>query len=783
MASVSIDSSLFDKVVSAYSERTNTQNGSKNIIPQLAAEFGISSAKVRKILFSEELLSNEQSVMVRKLYFEGKSIQEIIAITGLKKSSVNIYIPYSKGVYKDESTEDSIENLRVKKYRANKNVKTSLPCEKTETYELENHVVFYSANDLACGFHIEAVKRCMLEQKEICNLVDAIHVYNCHLYIVNKVYGRNWTSQEIEQIEKNSSLARNAVGMYLKNHPDLILDEFDSLEYDYKESVFSMADLFGVYKKWNSAIFKEKLSESMVRVSVMHEHIVNFFSPEICEYLSEHTDLAIDLIIQKNSINDCRHVEIFLPKDFGRKNQGIIIRSYLESHKSDIGILQSILKLPKDCVEISAEVQAKAQMQLDELSKKFFEENESHLFHFDMGVAFKKASEISGKALASSHVIEYSIEELDKRSNDVVGILYTFWTVFGFLDIQSGQIHLAKRNKYFTFADSLFSSKIKDGYNMDMMQSSIFSLTLMTLALYYDYLKAKGISLEYCLGTGFSLCLSEEFGINGFDFCLPEFNRTYYDSCTAIVPRLEYLFKGVFLICSGRQIDKYSMMEVPSVSFKLLKSLLGSKYAYVTDDKNKSVIVQSLLNILFSDQHIFYVEKIRKEGCKVKSNFELFNNYEISKAEIPDWDNTKLKYLFDHGCIVEFNNCIRLTKIAAALRELWVRDCISLHRTPTEPRVIRFLLSEGWLKTGDSLLSDPENKLLSYLYSNRDFSDALGIRNVYAHADNYGLSEDQHKMNYMLFLYMVIVLELKTLEDLGFYKEMKVNREKEENDE
>ena len=67
----------------------------------LAEVFHISSSKIRKILVGEGVYENKNSAIVGKLRAEGKSVDEIIKITGLSKSSVNNYLAYEKGMYKN----------------------------------------------------------------------------------------------------------------------------------------------------------------------------------------------------------------------------------------------------------------------------------------------------------------------------------------------------------------------------------------------------------------------------------------------------------------------------------------------------------------------------------------------------------------------------------------------------------------------------------------------------------------------------------------------------------
>ena len=55
--------------------------------------------KMRKLLITAGVYSTDISRIIGELHAEGKSASEIQAITGLKKSSINGYLPYSKIMY------------------------------------------------------------------------------------------------------------------------------------------------------------------------------------------------------------------------------------------------------------------------------------------------------------------------------------------------------------------------------------------------------------------------------------------------------------------------------------------------------------------------------------------------------------------------------------------------------------------------------------------------------------------------------------------------------------
>ena len=78
-------------------------------------EFGISIPKARKLLITAKVYTTEQSRRVAVLAVQGKSIEEIAKLTGLKRSSVSSYLPYQKLPYNMKETSRHAEDS--KRYR------------------------------------------------------------------------------------------------------------------------------------------------------------------------------------------------------------------------------------------------------------------------------------------------------------------------------------------------------------------------------------------------------------------------------------------------------------------------------------------------------------------------------------------------------------------------------------------------------------------------------------------------------------------------------------------
>ncbi len=69
--------------------------------------------KIRNLLITAGAFNNEISDVVKRLFSEGRTVVEIQQITGLSRSSVNGYLPYTKAVYKPEELSANAERIQV----------------------------------------------------------------------------------------------------------------------------------------------------------------------------------------------------------------------------------------------------------------------------------------------------------------------------------------------------------------------------------------------------------------------------------------------------------------------------------------------------------------------------------------------------------------------------------------------------------------------------------------------------------------------------------------------
>lgn len=107
-----IQNDFFQEVTECYKESPKVS------LREVAAEFDITLLKVRKILITVGEYATDISEQVQDLRLQGKTIPEIMEITGLCRASVHSYLPYKKGIY--NAKEASLDAERCKKYRQRK---------------------------------------------------------------------------------------------------------------------------------------------------------------------------------------------------------------------------------------------------------------------------------------------------------------------------------------------------------------------------------------------------------------------------------------------------------------------------------------------------------------------------------------------------------------------------------------------------------------------------------------------------------------------------------------
>ena len=114
---------LLEKAVDLFGEPFDDRKERSEDAPsirEVANAMETTPLKIRKILITTGYYSTELSRKVQSLREQGCSIQQIMKQTGLKRASVNAYLPYSRGSY--NLSEPTLYAEQGKAYRKRKSV-------------------------------------------------------------------------------------------------------------------------------------------------------------------------------------------------------------------------------------------------------------------------------------------------------------------------------------------------------------------------------------------------------------------------------------------------------------------------------------------------------------------------------------------------------------------------------------------------------------------------------------------------------------------------------------
>ena len=90
---------FMDAIAAAFGSYDNRDDDTAPGLNAVAAEFGITSLKARKLLITAGVYSTALSRQIAELAAAGYKIEQIMKETGLGRASVHSYLPYTKIPY------------------------------------------------------------------------------------------------------------------------------------------------------------------------------------------------------------------------------------------------------------------------------------------------------------------------------------------------------------------------------------------------------------------------------------------------------------------------------------------------------------------------------------------------------------------------------------------------------------------------------------------------------------------------------------------------------------
>ena len=190
---------------------------SANSLRQISEQFSITLMKTRKILITAGVYHTELSEQVISLRENGKNISEIMQETGLSKSSVHSYLPYTKMIYNVD--ELSLYAERCRMYRRRKQAVEQLQiCKGTSLEYMEKYL--WSTIEIFSGYSFTTVTGLRFR------------------YVIN--------GNEIQINQKRKSVTRSSVKVALK----VTLEKNGNISGPKKLGVFGGSYLYPIFLRF-----------------------------------------------------------------------------------------------------------------------------------------------------------------------------------------------------------------------------------------------------------------------------------------------------------------------------------------------------------------------------------------------------------------------------------------------------------------------------------------------------------------------------------------------------
>ena len=341
-------------------------------------------------------------------------------------------------------------------------------------------------------------------------------------------------------------------------------------------------------------------------------------------------------------------------------------------------------------------------------------------------------------------------------------ILNNFIYVFDFVDSQGILTMPARAHEETALVESLGIHVLNEYRTSNAFYMRNAAALLKTIA-YARYLKQHDARLESAIEWVFNRYFEEEFGIKGFSLSLPAEEASWLEKCKSIGPEIERVIKAYGVLAKRGVIDDAFFPFETVKFFKEYPSLNGSKYA-IAGKK----LEECGFN-LFSDQSLLaYIEdKDTKEHCF----FDLLMRHAVSRANYLVNLHPIIDQLLDESFIEEDDQTgmLRPTLLSDIMKRVWDTGAITLkHCSNDIKEQIGILVDRGILAYCDALFTPDEAAYLNYVFNDALFSNSLGLRNRYDHANSAITDPNSGAMrdDYYRLLTTLIAITIKINEEL-----------------
>ncbi|MGN4472957.1 hypothetical protein ACTFQ8_11365 [Bacillus cereus group sp. MYBK40-2] len=634
-------------------------------------------------------------------------------------------------------------------------------------------VKFYSATNLAASHYLSKAEDLILNFKEdqTHTTNDILELYNCTLYIENKIFFTQWSGEHKEKLKRICKSIKGYVARYFSSINKITIESLvEALHWQYKEDFLKLFTQYQLKDRIDENTFSTLLSKKL------------FSMTQVCQQpqLVENYAMVVKLFLLGNSSNmellfdkyviDSKTTKkhLYFPKSLTKDELNVLISSYIDSPEASTNYLQLIINNhnTRD-FSVTDEHRLKAKKRKEHIEEKLFKNSAGVSATYKV-VLQKDAPKLVEQKLDNLRLERVYNQTYLEQELDFETILNNFIWLFEFIDSNGRIKFVSSPSTKTSFLDRIQLKANRD-YPVNIAFKITETLTDDSLALYYPMLKKQNVRLEDVLEWFFNTYLKEDFAVSDYVFTAPSEGSSYKEKCRDILPEIEYTLQQ-FKSYVDYGLINHEMLSLSSsgITFGQVPSLINNKYIYAKD------ILNPVFHLLFSDQTLLgYLGNPQKDSVTF---FDLLQKHQVSIDEFEDYQKTELQYLVNNDYIsiidgfLRWKNPLRIE----ILYELYHYNVISMHRLhDTLQSEVKLMHQENKIEFESTLFSKLEQDMFDYYLNNSKFQNGPQLRNKYTHGrlgNAANSNEEINYKNYLLILKLLIAIVIKINEDFCLYE-------------
>lgn len=622
---------------------------------------------------------------------------------------------------------------------------------------------------MATGWHVPRVAELAegFDPKNVpTSAEDMLELHNVLQYLEHGFLPNAYTAEERNHAKARIPQIRSAVARFFSSVDNTnFATAVAGVRHDYHKDLLDLLGRNKAFERCDSVTALPALAAAGVHLGELlaSKKLVQAYDAEMRDALRA-SPRGAEHLVRKYLQDDVRGA-IHLPPSFTPADARKLLEGYVDSEDPNPNYVRLIATANENSrANIDAKLKLRAKRRNDEMTAKFFAENEGSKTSCEVSISGTQDEPFVFELDTSEGLVSrytYSSQWLEETC-DNPSIFNNFLHLFGFVDRQALLV-LPSYPAHLGVMEQFMGTTGTTEYKIGAVFRAINMSTLLQTRLYHDFLESKDIELERVISWFFEEYLVEEFGASNFSFTPSDRGTSYLQKVRHLFAEMESVASQFVLFVKDGELDRDLLaMGSEQVRYKEMPSLLEGKYVYPSESEE----VAGILHLLFSDQStLHYI----KETLDADNAATLLLENQIAYDDFEDYQKPTVDHLIKLGVLEDTGRRVQFVTVEQflILKALFTTQAASYyHLSDAERATADAMVTKGWATRHSSLLTDAEGMYFNYFLNGADFSNGPQLRNKYLHGSQAHTNGDEAHFNtYITALRLTVALAIKINDD------------------